>query len=232
MDDEIKTGILFKVVWYLPLIPRLKRLFANPREAKRLRWHHDERIADEYLRHPKDGAQWESIAEKHKHFAMDPRSIWLGECTDGMNPFGDMSTKHSTWPVLLCIYNLAPWLCMKKKYIMMSMIIQGPKQPGNDIDIYFRLLVEEPLTLWVKEPGVKCYDAYKKEIFDLHALLLHTIQDMPALGNMSGQKTRGDVGCVTCMDRTASRFLPNSHKTMYLHHRRFLRRAPIPKDES
>ena len=63
-----------------------------------------ERIADGYLRHPKDGAQWESIEEKYEDFAKDPRSIWLEECTDGMNPFGDMSTKHSTWPVLLCIY--------------------------------------------------------------------------------------------------------------------------------
>ena len=42
LDDEIKTGVPFKVVWYLPLIPRLRRLFAKPREAKRLRWHHDE----------------------------------------------------------------------------------------------------------------------------------------------------------------------------------------------
>ena len=40
-DDEIDRGIPFKVVWYLPLIPRLKRLFANPKEAKCLRWHED-----------------------------------------------------------------------------------------------------------------------------------------------------------------------------------------------
>ena len=86
------------------------------------------------------------------------------------------------------------------------MIIQGPKQPGNDIDIYFHLLVEELLTVWIDVPAVKYYDAYKKEIFDLHVMLVHTIQHMPALGNTSGQKTKGDVGCVRCMDRTASRF--------------------------
>ena len=137
LDDEIKTGIPFKVVWYLPLIPRLRCLFANPREAKRLWWHHGERIMDRFMRHLEDGAQWELIDKKFEIFAKDPRSTRVGECTDGMNPFGDMSTNHNTWPVLLCIYNLAPWLCMKKKYIMMSMIIQGPKQPGNDIDIYF-----------------------------------------------------------------------------------------------
>ena len=141
-----------------------------------------------------------------------------------MNPFRDMSTNHNTWLVLLCIYNLAPWLCMKKKYIMMSMIIQGLKQPGNDINIYFQLLVEELLTVWIDAPAVKCYDAYRKEIFDLHAMLVHTIQDMPTLGNTSGQKTRGDVGCVTCMDKIARRRLLNSCKIMYLRHRRFLRK--------
>ena len=57
LDDEIKTGNPFKVVWYLPLIPRLRQLFANPRKAKRLQWHKDERIADKYMRHPKDGSQ-------------------------------------------------------------------------------------------------------------------------------------------------------------------------------
>jgi hypothetical protein len=92
---------------------------------------------DKYTRHLKDGDQWDAIDCKYVDFAKGPKNIRLGECTDRMNPFGDMSTQHSTWPVLLCIYNLAPWLCMKKKYIMMSMIIQGLKQPGNDIDIYF-----------------------------------------------------------------------------------------------
>ena len=106
----------------------------------------------------------------------------------------------------------------------MSMIIQGPKQPGNDMDVYFHLLIEELLTMLVKEPAVKCYDADKKEIFDPHVMLLHTIQDMTALGNTLGQKTKGDVGCVTCMDRTASRRLPNSCQTVYLRHRRFLRK--------
>ena len=74
----------------------------------------------------------------------------------------------------------------EKQYIMMSMIIQGPKQHGNDIEIYFQLLVQELRTVWIDMPAVKCYDAYRKEIFDLHAMLLHTIQDMPALGNTSG----------------------------------------------
>ena len=49
--------------------------------------------------------------------------------------------------VTLCIYNLPPWLYMKRKFIMMSILIQGPRQPGNDIDVYLKPLVEELLVL-------------------------------------------------------------------------------------
>ena len=36
---------------------------------------------------------------------------------------------------------------MKRKYIHMSMLIQGPKQPGNDINLYLKLLKDELDTL-------------------------------------------------------------------------------------
>jgi hypothetical protein len=49
---------------------------------------------------------------------------------------------------------------MKRKLIMMPVLIQGPKQPGNDIDVYLRPLVEELLQLWAK-PGVREWDEYK-----------------------------------------------------------------------
>ncbi|KAK1614363.1 hypothetical protein QYE76_019880 [Lolium multiflorum] len=48
-----------------------------------------------------------------------PRNIRLGASTDGFNPFGNQSSTHSTWPVFVWIYNLPPWLCMKRKYIQM-----------------------------------------------------------------------------------------------------------------
>jgi hypothetical protein len=61
---------------------------------------------------------------------------------DDMNPFMNNST-HSTWPIVLMILNLSPWLCNKQKYIMMSVLIPGPQHPGNDIDTYFKPLVED-----------------------------------------------------------------------------------------
>ena len=104
---------------------------------------------------------------------------------DGMNSFGEQSNSHSTWPVTLCIYNLSPWLCVKMKFIMVTVLIQGLKQPGNDIDVYLRPLVEELLLLW-SSTGVRVWDEYKQKHFDLRALLFITINDWPTLSNLSG----------------------------------------------
>ena len=53
---------------------------------------------------------------------------------------------------------------------MMPVLIQGSKQPSNDIDVYLRPLVEELLQLW-HEKGVRVWDEHKQEEFNLRALL-------------------------------------------------------------
>jgi len=53
---KIRKKIPALVMWYLNPINRLRRMFANPREAKLMRWWHDDRIQDEEkLTHPADG---------------------------------------------------------------------------------------------------------------------------------------------------------------------------------
>ena len=47
IEDIEKHGPPMKVMWYLPIIPRMKRLFANPNDVKNLRWHVDERKCDD-----------------------------------------------------------------------------------------------------------------------------------------------------------------------------------------
>jgi hypothetical protein len=112
------------------------------------------------LRHPANGSQWRAIDREFPEFAKDTRNLRFALSMDAMNPFGEQSSSHSTWPATLCIYNLPPWLCMKRKFIMMLVLIQGPKQPGNDIDVYLRPLIEALLLLWSKI-GVHVWDEYK-----------------------------------------------------------------------
>ena len=45
-----------KVMWYAPIIPRLKRLFRNKEHAKLMRWHREDHKKDEKLRAPADGS--------------------------------------------------------------------------------------------------------------------------------------------------------------------------------
>ena len=137
-----------KVIWYLPIIPRFRRLFMNPKDAELLRWHQDSRKKDAKLRHPADGPEWRNINRKFPVFAEEPRNLRLGLCTDGMNPYGNWSSRHSTWPVMMCVYNLPPWRCMKRKYMMMPLMISGPKQPENDIDVFLAPLIDDLQKLW------------------------------------------------------------------------------------
>jgi hypothetical protein len=80
----------------------------------------------------------------------------------GFNPFGNMSSSHSTWPVMLVPYNLPPWMCMKQPYFMLSLIIPSPSAPGHNIDVYLAPLISELKELW--EVGVQTFDVTSKKI--------------------------------------------------------------------
>ena len=121
------------------------------------------------------------------------------------------------------MYNLPPWLCMKRKYIHMSMLIEGPKQPGNEINLYLELLKEELDTLW-KTPA-NTWDAAEKEYFPMRTALFMTVHDYLGYGYVAGQVVHGFSGCVRCMDDTTYRQLdrdPGSSKTVFMGHRRWL----------
>ena len=96
-------------------------------------------------------------------FGAEARNLRLGLAIDGINPYGNLSSKHSSWPILLMIYNLSPLLCMKRKYMMLSMMISGPRQPGNDIDVYLNPLIDDLKLLL--EKGVDVYDSYSQDFF-------------------------------------------------------------------
>ena len=114
---------------------------------------------------------------------------------------------------------------MKSKYIHMSMLIQGPKQPGNNINLYLGLLQEELDTLW-KTPA-KTWDASKGEYFYMRAALIMTVHDYLGYGYVAGQVCHGYCGCTRCMDDTTSQQLTSrkdggSGKIVYMGHRRWL----------
>ena len=113
-----------------------------------MRWHAEERRDDGILRHPADSDAWKEFDKKHVEYSLEPRNVRLGLATDGFNPFGNMNINYSTWPVILMVYNLPPGLCMQRSYMMMSLLIEGPTSPKQNIDVYLQPLIEELNKLW------------------------------------------------------------------------------------
>ncbi|XP_074343103.1 uncharacterized protein LOC141680892 [Apium graveolens] len=209
-----------KVMRYFPLKPRLQRMFLNTELSRLMTWHALARKRDGRLRHPADGLGWKSMDAKYPDFAGEIRNVRLGLASDGFNPYRSMSNSHSTWPVILVNYNLPPWLIMKPEYIILSTLIPGPIQPGNDIDVYMQPLIAELNELW--EVGIQTYDARRDSTFQLHASLLWTISDFPGYGVLSGWSTKGHLACPSCHYQTSSTYLKHSRKVVYLNHRKFL----------
>ena len=81
---------------YLSIIPRFKRLFSIKKDALNLRWHANRVKKGHLLTHPSDSPEWKNIDRLHKKFGDEVRNLRLELCTDGMNPFGNLSSQHST----------------------------------------------------------------------------------------------------------------------------------------
>ncbi|GKA51645.1 putative reverse transcriptase domain-containing protein, partial [Tanacetum coccineum] len=152
-----------------------------------------QRITDGVLRHPADSQAWRTIDEKFPKIAVDPRNLRLEILANGVD-INTGNRHHNLWPVLTVIYNLPPWLCIKRKFIMLSVLISG--YPGNDIDIFLEPLVDDLHTLF--ETGVDTYDVSTKDNFNLHVVVLWTINDYPALGILCGCPYSRFKGCVVC----------------------------------
>ncbi|GJS28887.1 hypothetical protein Tco_0489507 [Tanacetum coccineum] len=160
-----------KVLHYFLIIPRLQHLYKSSHTAKEMIWHATGKCTE-----PK------------------PRNVRLGLAADGFNPFGNLSQAYSMWPVILTTYNLPPWLCMKERSFMLTLLIPGPKSLCKDIDVYLRPLIED----------------------------LKTINDFPARSNLSGWSGQGYKECPTCNKDTPSVCVLS--KTTYVGHRRFLKK--------
>ncbi|KAI5354967.1 hypothetical protein L3X38_007862 [Prunus dulcis] len=210
------TKIPQKVMRYLPLKPRLQRLYMSTHTATDMRWHKEKRVDDDVMRHPADGEAWKEFDRTFPEFAADPRNVRLGLATDGFNPYGVLNQHHSTWPIFALPYNLPPWKCMKKEYMMMTVLIT--EDPGRSIDVYLRPLVDELKDLWTN--GVRTYDKSTGRMFTLRAAVMWTVNDFPAYAMVSGWSTKGYMACPVCKEDVTYGW--HAGKVCYLGHRRWL----------
>ncbi|XP_057746568.1 uncharacterized protein LOC130965827 [Arachis stenosperma] len=166
-----------KILRYFPLKPGIKKLFISSKTADLMTWHNKGCKNNGKLRHPTDSPAWKTFDSLHSNFALEPRNVRMGLASDGFNPYKTMSSRYSIRPVVLTIYNLPPWDCMKQHFMMLSLLIPGPSSPNRNIDIYLQPLIDELKELW--ENGFETYDASSGKLFRVHAALLWTISNLP-----------------------------------------------------
>jgi hypothetical protein len=152
------------------------------------------------VRHPCDSKAW-----RHFHDNIDPtfgddvRNIHFAMAADGVNPFKQTRSTWLTWPVTLLNYNLPPWLCTKKFFLLLALLIPGKESVTSEVfDVYIEPLVEEILQLWY---GITAYDITKEPMqrtFTLRAVLLWTIYDFPGYGTVGGFSHQGYAACPWC----------------------------------
>ncbi|CAL8091418.1 unnamed protein product [Prunus armeniaca] len=168
------------------------------------------------MRHPADREAWKEFDRTFPEFAANPRNVRLGHATDRFNPYGVLNQHHITWPIFVFPYNLPPWKCMKKEYMMMAVLIT--EDPSRSIDVYLRPLVDELKDLWTN--GVRTYDKSIGKMFTLRAVVMWTVNDFPAYAMVSGWSTKGYMACHVCKKDVTSGW--HAGKVCYLGHQRWL----------
>ncbi|KAL6586327.1 hypothetical protein OROMI_001315 [Orobanche minor] len=210
-----------KKLWYLPISPRLQRLYMCRKISMHMIWHLNCVDENERIIHPAGAEAWKHFDRTHPSFAAEPRNVRVGLCTEGFNPHSNYAVPYSCWSVFVTPYNLPPDMCMKQEYIFLSLVISVPKSPGKNINVLLRPLIDEFLMLW--DIGIETYDSFRKQNFQMRVALLWTISDFPAYGMLSGWSTHGRMSCPICMEETKAFQLVNGGKTSHFDcHRRFL----------
>lgn len=185
---------------YLPIIPRLKKLFSNVHKATQLRYrasehHHDPNTVKDVF----DASVYRSLLGKRvtvdgkpmKHSYFDQATdVALGISTDGMAPF--KRRQKTCWPLILFLYNLPPEIRFHLENILSLGVIPGPKKPV-DFDSFLWPLVQELLRL---EVGVHAYDALTDSFFPLRAYLILVFGDIPAISMV--MRMKGHNGYCPC----------------------------------
>ena len=170
---------------YLPFIPCLVAMYANPDKNKEMRYrafehsHSPDNITDIFDSHIYRRLLGTTVhidgRSFHHEYFCDPRDIALGLSTDGFGPF--KRRRATAWPIILFNYNLPPETRFHIDNIICLGVIPGPKKPV-DMDSFLWPIVEELLRLQL---GIQAFDVSADELFLLRAYLIIVFGDIPAV---------------------------------------------------
>lgn len=110
---------------------------------------------------------------------------------------------------------------MKKENIFLTLVIPGPQHPGKNLDVYMEPLYDDLKLLW--REGIMVYNRSVWQSFRLRACYFYSINDLAALGMVSGDSTHGKFACPVCLGTVSAFWLVNGTKYCWFDcHRKFL----------
>ena len=186
------TKVPRKKFRYLPLSPRLHRLFGSAHTSQLLQSHNacGEKKSIGRVMDIHQTQLWNNLYSSDGVYHGDPRGISLGICADGLNPFSRERVNYSMWPIVLSILNLPRHLRNLPGSLLLSGIIPGKKEPKS-VDPYLDLLVEE----LIEVNGMRCWDSHRNEEFHLQATIQLHVLDYPGQNKVFHCQGWPDLWC-------------------------------------
>lgn len=193
---------------YIPLIPRLRGLFANPGLAASMEYRHtydarkhdaelvqDVFDCDHYRELREEKVSVDGVTLDHTYFS-HPNDIALGLAGDGIQVFKKVRRGNSTvTPLIVINYNLLPTVRTHLSNVLSLGVIPGPHGP-KDMNSFLIPFKEECVTL---AKGIPVLDARTADVFTLHAYTLFGLGDIPWVTKITCTKgTNGVSPCRTC----------------------------------
>ena len=176
---------------YLPIGPRLERIFGTANLAKLVQAHgHPSSMASmQVMSDVHSSPAWKNAYKQEGVFRGDNRGIAFGICADGVNPFSHL---HTTYSIVL---SLPRNILHKFGNLFLVGIVPGNgRQEAKTIQPYLEVLVDELISL----TNAELYDAYQQS-FALKVEILLRVLDYPGIAKMFNINGAGAYkGCAWC----------------------------------
>jgi hypothetical protein len=191
---------------FIPVANRLQASFQDQDLAKLMRYRHEyqaqEGIREDFF----DSDAYNNLCRQNiiingqdtgRKFFQGRRDVALSFLGDGVQIFDHGHKASDTcWPIILQNLNLPPSERCKLRNVVPIMVIPGPQQP-KDFNSFLYPFVQESIRL--AGPGVRTYDAHRKEWFTLRAFPVLVCGDMQAIKHFGGMRgPNSKLPCRAC----------------------------------
>jgi hypothetical protein len=113
------TTIPANVIQWFPLIPKLLKMWRSGAISELLMYHTDfPNTNSTIMKSVADSSAWAHMeSDVDPTFDEEKWKMRFSLALDGINPFHHNNSQHSTWRILILLYNLPPYLVTKKFFI-------------------------------------------------------------------------------------------------------------------